>query len=100
MIPDEMHLQNKGTYYKDYISLVDSLYSNVKNIYDYRDEINLLVENSKSFFMNNSSMLKKTEELDSESINIANQNLKKIISWTKKPVYLYQDQQKEDIETF
>ena len=100
MIPDEMHLQDKGTYYKDYISLVDSLYSNVKNIYDYRDEINLLVENSKSFFMNNSSMLKKIEKLDSESINIANQKLKKIISWTKKPVYLYQDQQKEDIETF
>ena len=50
--------------------------------------------------MNNSSMLKKIEKLDSESINIANQNLKKIISWTKKPVYLYQDQQKEDIETF
>ncbi len=31
---------------------------------------------------------------------MANQNLKKIIKWVKNPIFLFQDQQKEDIETF
>ena len=100
MIEDEMHLQNIDGDYKDYISLVDSLYSNVKKVYEYRDEVKVLIENSNLFLKSNSSLLNKTEELDIESMNIVNQNLKKILKWTKKPAYLYQDQQKEDIETF
>lgn len=100
MIEDEMHLQNIDSDYKDYISLVDSLYSNVKKVYEYRDEIKVLIENSSLFLKSNSSLLSKTAELDIESMNIANQNLKKIMKWIKKPNYLYQDQQREDIKTF
>ena len=100
MISDEMHLQNKGNEYSEYKLLIDSLYSKVKEIYEFRDQVNILIDSSQSFLRENSTILKKVENLDIDLINMANQNLKKIIKWVKNPVFLFQDQQKEDIETF
>ncbi len=60
MISDEMHLQNKGNEYSvEYILLIDSLYSKVKEIYEFRDQVKCINKKLSIILRDNSTILKK-----------------------------------------
>jgi len=99
LIPDEMHLDNRQSSYELYIELIDDLYKDVGIKYEYKIQTEELLKNYSIFLDDKNSILKKILKNDDSDLIVTRKNLRLIEKWTKKPGFLYQDEQKKDIET-